>query len=78
MLQGNVVALKGERDALLGQLGDLRVGVARGGPALDVGRLGPPGQDRRGIVAPSWNAKVNGGRSGDCIRRCEPDRRTTS
>jgi hypothetical protein len=36
VLQNDVVAVESEADALLGQLGDLRVGVAGGGPAVDV------------------------------------------
>lgn len=41
MLQSGVMA-EGKGNALIGQLDDLRVGVASGGPALNIGRLGPP------------------------------------
>src|ERR1700760_4459026 len=42
MFKDGVVAPEGKLDALLGQLGDLGIGVPRSGPALDIGGLGPP------------------------------------
>jgi hypothetical protein len=48
VLQNGVLALKGKRDALFGEFGDLGIGVPGSGPALDIGGLGPTSRPLRG------------------------------